>query len=76
MAHPSVAIKSGAVRIGTSGYTAPQLQYLAFRNPDGSIGVLILNEGSEDRQLVFVTESHSAKVDIPAKSVVSALWKD
>lgn len=76
VAHPSVAVKPGAVRIGTSGYTAPGLQYLAFRNPDGSTGVLFLNEGGEDRQLVFATANHSAKVDIPAKSVVSALWKD
>jgi len=76
VAHPSVAIKPGAVRIGTSGYTANNLQYLAFRNPDSSYGVLILNESSSDQQLVFASDTHSAKIDIPAKSVVSALWKD
>ena len=76
VAHPSVAIKPGAVRIGTEGFTAQKLSYLAFLNPDGSYGILALNEGSEARQLVFCTDSHSVKVDIPAKSVVSALWKD
>ena len=76
VAHPSAAIKPGAVRIGTEGFTASKLSYLAFLNPDGSYGILALNEGSEDRQLVFATDLHSVKVDIPAKSVVSALWKD
>ena len=76
VAHPSVAIKPGAVRIGTEGYTASGLSYLAFRNPDGSYGVLAMNEGGEDRQLVFATDEHSVHVDVPAKSVVSALWKD
>jgi glucosylceramidase len=76
VAHPSAAIKPGAVRIGTEGYTVSGLTYLAFRNPDGSYGVLAMNEGGEDRQLVFATDEHSVHVDIPAKSVVSALWKD
>ena len=76
VAHPSVAIKPGAVRIGTEGFTAQGLTYLAFLNPDGSYGVLAMNEGSETRQLVFVTEAHSVHVDVPAQSVVSALWKD
>ncbi|MBO7643543.1 MAG: glucosylceramidase [Bacteroidales bacterium] len=76
VAHPSVCIRPGAVRIGTSGYTVAKLSYLAFRNPDGSYGILALNEGSEERQLVFVSDAHSVHVNIPANSVVSALWKD
>ena len=76
VAHPSVCIRPGAVRIGTTGYTAAKLSYLAFRNPDGSYGILALNEGSEERQLVFVSDAHSVHVNIPANSVVSALWKD
>ena len=76
VAHPSACIRPGAVRIGTSGYTAAKLSYLAFRNPDGSIGILAMNEGGEDRQLVFVTDAHSVHVNVPANSVVSALWKD
>ncbi len=76
VAHPSACIRPGAVRIGTSGFTADKLTYMAFRNPDGSIGILAMNEGGEERQLVFVSGEHSVHVNVPASSVVSALWKD
>ena len=74
--HPSVVVKPGAVRIGTTGRTAANVTYLAFRNPDNSYGVLFLNEGSNPEQFVFATDAHSVPITVPAKSVVSATWKD
>ena len=74
--HPSVVVKPGAVRIGTKGYTASNVTYLAFRNPDNSYGVLFLNEGSSEQQFVFATDAHSVSITVPAKAVVSATWKD
>ena len=74
--HPSVVIKPGAVRIGTTGNTFTDVTYLAFRNPDGSYGVLILNEGASERQFTFETGGHAVPVKVPAKSVVSVTWKD
>ena len=76
VAHASVVVKPGAVRIGTSGHAAAGVTYLAFRNPDGSYGVLFLNEGASEQQFVFATEAHSVTVKVPAKAVVSATWKD
>ena len=76
IAHCSKVIRPGAVRIGTSGFTTSGVQYLAFRNPDGSYGVIVLNENSSDQQLVFLTSAHSVKCTAPAKSVVSLIWKD
>lgn len=76
VAHCSVAVRPGAVRIGTTGYTAASISYLAFRNPDGSYGVIILNESSNDDQFVFAGKAHSVSVMVPGKSVVSVLWKD
>ncbi len=74
--HASIAVKPGAVRIGTDGFTKKNLTYLAFRNPDSSYGVLILNSTSDAQQLVFVTDAHSVPVTVPGKSVVSLKWKD
>jgi glucosylceramidase len=74
--HPSVVIKPGAVRIGTTGRTAANVTYLAFRNPDMSYGVLFLNEGATAEQFVFVSGAHTVTITVPAKSVVSAAWKD
>lgn len=74
--HPSVVIKPGAVRIGTEGRTAANVTYLAFRNPDKSYAVLILNEGSSVEPFVFVSGTHTVSIMVPAKAVVSATWKD
>ena len=76
IAHCSKVINQGAVRIGTTGYTTSGLDYLVFRNPDSSYGVVILNENSDARQLVFISSEHSVKCDVPAKSIVSLKWKD
>lgn len=76
IAHCSKVINQGAVRIGTTGYTTSGLDYLVFRNPDNSYGVVILNENSDVRQLVFISSAHSVKCDVPAKSIVSLKWKD
>ena len=76
IAHCSKVINQGAVRIGTTGYTTSGLDYLVFRNPDNSYGVVILNENFDARQLVFISSAHSVKCDIPAKSIVSLKWKD
>lgn len=76
IAHCSKVIEQGAVRIGTKGYTADGLEYLVFKNQDNSYGVIILNENSDARQLVFISAEHSVKCDVPAKSIVSLKWKD
>ena len=76
IAHCSKVINQGAVRIGTKGYTATGLEYLVFKNPDDSYGVVVLNENSEAKQLVFISSEHSVKCDVPAKSIVSLKWKD
>ena len=76
IAHCSKVINQGAVRIGTTGYTTSGLDYLVFRNPDNSYGVVILNENPDARQLVFISSAHSVKCDVPAKSIVSLKWKD
>ena len=76
IAHCSKVINQGAVRIGTTGYTTSGLEYLVFRNPDDSYGVVVLNENSEAKQLVFISSEHSVKCDVPAKSIVSLKWKD
>ena len=74
--HASVAVKPGAVLIGTDGYTAKSVQYLAFRNPDGSYGILILNESGSEATFVFTSSAHSVTVKSPSMSVQSVTWKD
>jgi len=76
IAHCSKVIKSGAVRLGTSGPVKSGLSYQVYRNPDDSYGVIILNEGNQGQQLVFKSPVHSVKFSVPAKAIVSLGWKD
>ncbi|MCD8313117.1 MAG: glucosylceramidase [Bacteroidales bacterium] len=74
IAHASKVIRPGAVRIGTSGYEPSGVSYLAFENPDGSIGAVVLNSGSSSQSLVFAETGYSVRCEAPAKSIVSLIW--
>lgn len=76
VAHPSVVIRPGAVRIGTSGHSIYGVTYQAFRNPDGSYGVLLLNETWSDQKMTFSIGRTAVPVSLPARSVVSVRWKE
>ncbi len=75
LAHVSKVIKRGAVRIGASGDIPEGVSCLAFENPDGSIGVIVLNEGTDSRRLAFAEGEYSVNCDMPGRSIVSLLWK-
>lgn len=74
IAHASKVIKPGAVRIEASGYTATDFQYLAFLNTDNTIGIIMLNKGSETRTPVFTTDKYSIRMSVPARSIASLTW--
>lgn len=75
LAQCSKVIRPGAVRIGTSGYTAAGLTYLAFRNTDGSTAFVALNNSDEERTVaVYETAERSFKYNIPAKTIASFRW--
>ena len=76
IAHASMVVKPGAVRIGTSGFVADDIDYLAFENPDGSIGVIIVSKASESQSFVFSTDAHTVRYEVPAASLVSLLWQE
>lgn len=75
-AHCSKVINPGAVRMGLAGYTKPGLYCQAYKNPDSSYGVIILNDNLQEQPLVFLSEAHSVRYKIPARAIVSLLWKD
>ena len=76
VAHCSKVLQPGAVRLGTKGYETSGLTYQWYRNPDGSQALLLLNEGSSDALVNFVTEKHSISCKVPAKSIQSILWEE
>lgn len=75
LAHASKVIRPGAVRIDASGYAPSGVTYLAFRNPDGSRAVIMVNEGGESRKIVFDDGTRVISTAIPARAVKSLIWK-
>lgn len=76
VAHCSKVLQPGAVRLGTSGYSAAGLAYQLYRNPDGSYAALILNETGSDALLNFVTDNYAVACRIPARAVQSVTWQE
>ena len=75
IAQLSKVISPGAVRIGTSGYTADGLYFTAAENLNGSYGVVLLNENDAPLKITLDDGTHSFPFTIPGKSVVSCRWK-
>lgn len=73
--HLSSVVKPGAVRIGTSGYSAPGVTYSAFENADGTYALVLSNNTAETKKLTIDDGSHSFTYDVPMMSVVSYRWK-
>ena len=76
VAHCSKVLQPGAVRLGTSGYSAAGLTYQLYRNPDGSYAALILNETGSDALLNFVTENYAVACRIPPRAIQSVTWSE
>lgn len=68
----SCVIRPGAQRILTSCYT-DRLENVAFRNPDGTIGAVILNRSEDDLPLIFRMEGCTGQMTVPAHSVTAVV---
>ena len=76
VAHCSKVLQPGAVRLGTSGYSAAGLTYQLYRNPDGSYAALILNETGSDALINFVTDNYAVACRIPPRAIQSVTWSE
>ena len=66
MKHISHYVQPGAVYLGTSGSME---EAMAFRNPDGSIVVLVAEKTGEPRKLTITAGKKNVTVNVPANSV-------
>lgn len=76
VAHCSKVVYPGAVRIGSDILSEePEgLEHVAFKNPDGSYGILFLNSNADSLSLTIRQGSRvSVKCQLPALSTVSVL---
>lgn len=73
--HLSRAIAPGATRIGTKGFQTSGLYSTAVENPDGTYGIVMLNDTENSIKVTLADATHSFAYTLPAKSVVSCRWK-
>ena len=74
LAHASAVVRPGAVRIGTQSSSIQGVYHVAFRNPDGSFGVLMVNESTVSKVVaVYERSGQKVRVPLPARSLVSVL---
>ena len=76
VAQASKVLQPGAVRLGTKGYETAGLTYQWYRNPDGSQALLLLNEGSSEVLVNFITGKSSLSCKVPAKAIQSIFWEE
>ncbi|WP_412561698.1 glycoside hydrolase family 30 protein [Winogradskyella sp. MIT101101] len=68
MAHFSKYIRPGAEVIGVDN-SAETLQVTAAKNPDGSIAVVVFNEGKEPKDFMLSLTEDSVKLSISAQAI-------
>jgi len=73
IAHASKVVHPGAVRTGVEGPLPDEISCQAFRNVDGSFGILILNKGEQERILTIRRGNEAVDCPVPEKAIVSVL---
>lgn len=68
--HFSHFIKPGAVRMGYSKFTS-RLDVTAFKNPDGSLLSIILNEQKDDQKIVVRINGEVTEIILKAESITT-----
>jgi O-glycosyl hydrolase len=80
IAHYSKHVRRGAMVFHTDGVaesatqpSASGVSHVGFRNPDGSM-VVVLTNGGEEKQIQLVLGSSVLEVELPADSVQTLQW--
>lgn len=73
LCHLSAVVKPGAVRIGNSGWNMRGVTQSTFRNPDGTLAVVIYNSLQTPLSIHVTDYNVRYPLDVPARSMVSLL---
>ncbi len=71
--HFSKYIKPGARRIAWSS-ELDDLEITAFKNPDGNIALIVMNETDEEKDFVLKTEAGGVELIIPAHGIQTLIY--
>lgn len=71
--HLSSVVRPGAVRINTTGWYLDGVTYAAFRNPDGTLALVLYNSTQKELNIRVTDYSVRYPLHVPARAVVSLL---
>jgi glucosylceramidase len=74
LAQASLAAQPGAVRIASNTFGNGNLESTAFRNPDDTDALLVVNSGTTPRSLQIRDGSLSTPVSLPGGAVATFSW--
>ncbi|WP_282203617.1 RICIN domain-containing protein [Kitasatospora fiedleri] len=74
LGHVSKFVKPGARRIGSTSQGSGGLQDVAFLNPDGSRGAVVLNATGGSQHFSISDSGRSLVYDLPAGAVATFTW--
>jgi glucosylceramidase len=69
LGHFSKFIRPGAVRLGVGGDLPAGVYATAARNPDGSLAVVVFNDGAEPEELMIEVNGHQIPTIIDAEAI-------
>jgi glucosylceramidase len=67
-------VQPGAVRIGSPDLESSDLPNIAFKNPNGSIALVVLNDASSPQTFGVDSGGHGFSYTLPANSIVTFTW--
>ena len=69
-------VKPGAVRIDSNTFGPGNVEDVAFRNPDGSTALVVLNaDATNSRTFSVSAHGRSFSYTLPAKAVATFTWR-
>ena len=74
LGHLSKFVQTGAYRIQSNSFGSGNVEDVAFKNPDGSIAVLVYNAASTPSQFSLNWHGKTASYALPAKAVATFTW--
>ncbi|WP_164981573.1 carbohydrate-binding protein [Silvibacterium dinghuense] len=75
LGHLSKYVQAGAYRISSNTFGSGSVEDVAFKNPDGSIAVVVLNAASEASTFTLNWRSQNVTYTLPAGAVATFTWQ-
>lgn len=74
LGHAAKFVRPGALRVASASYGAGNLQTVAFRNPDGTRALIVLNGSSSTRKVQIIENGSGFTYSLGAGVVATITW--